>query len=87
MGVKHLGRIFITRQSFERFFWRVGRLAKVVAPTCSLDCKVHIVKVPIKDVRISEPETDDASPLLGKAKRGLKYKMFMQGEMIKTTAL
>ena len=71
------------RQSFERFFRRVDWLAKVVATDLSLDCKVHIVKVPIKDVRISEPETDDASPLLGKAKRGLKYKMFMPEGMIK----
>ena len=78
LGVNILDGSLLTRQSFERFCWRVGRLAKVVAQTCSLDCKVHIVKVPIKDVRISEPKTDDASPLLGKAKRGLNIKMFMQ---------
>ena len=77
----------LTRQSFESIHVRVVGCQKVVAPTCSLDSKVLVVRVPIKDVGYSEPETDDASPLLGKAKRGLKYKMFMQGEMIKTTAL
>ena len=48
---------------------RVVGCQKVVAPTCCLDSKVLVVRVPIKDVGFSEPETDDASPLLGKAKR------------------
>ena len=68
----------LTLQSFESIYVRVVGCQKVVAPTCCLVSKVLVVRVPIKDVGYSEPETDDASPLLGKAKRGLKYKMFMQ---------
>ena len=66
------------RQSIERIHVRVVGCQKVVAPTCCLDSKVLVVRVPIKDVGYSEPETDDASPLLGKAKMACNIKMFMQ---------
>ena len=43
LGVIHLGTDLYNASELREILQESRRLAKVVAPTCCLDCKVHIV--------------------------------------------